>query len=240
MRLTTTFLAATLSLAVFASTSDAGLVLVIEDLSSGGTKIIVLVDFDGGVGTATAAGNSTHADGMSGDGIVMYAGSIGVFNVQISAGTSKPIIGNAWLARLDLLNMSVSSTAAGKLHIMVTDTDYLLTTDGPRRYSLGVGGTTDGTVVATAHYDTANVEFGAGTSIVSGSLTGNPFMYYGHGSEEPNGKFSMTVAVYIEHRQGQATSFDALAQVPEPASLVLVGLGFAGFASRRRSRKQQS
>ena len=236
MRLTTTFLAAVLSLATFASTSDAGLVLVIDDLSTVGIDIIVLDDFDGGAGSPTAAGNSTHADGISGDGVVSYTGSIGAFNLQISAGTSKPIIGNSSLARLDLFNMSVSSKAAGKLLIMVTDTDYALVLKNTRRFSLGIGGTTDGTVVSKAYYDTANVEFGTGATIDSGSLTGNPFSFRGYKPISMVNKFSMTVMAQITHKAGQATSFDALAQVPEPASLALIGLGFAGIASRRRRK----
>ena len=84
MRLTTKIAAFALSLGLLASTSDAGLVLVIDDLGDGSSAIIVLDDADGGVGDQTGhlpgiPGEATDPDEFAGPGVVVYTGTVGTF-----------------------------------------------------------------------------------------------------------------------------------------------------------------
>ena len=220
----------------FAHQASASLVMTIDDLSTPGIDVIIVDDVDGGVGTATAKGASNAADSSAGDGFITFNGAVGAFSVNVTTGISKPIIGSASVARIDLNSVNVSG-AAGDLEIMLTDTDFTLA--GTQAIlSNEIGGTTDGTVTTTHSLDAANVEFGSSAQLGPQQFGPGAFAYTTSTGALLAGPFSLSNNVLIQHTDaGQITSFDSLTQaVPVPGTILLMGLGLLGlsFAGRRK------
>ena len=89
------------------SPSQAGLVLTLDDLGTAGIDAIIVDDMV--AGTATAKGTSNFADSSPVAGSVLLLGTVGSFTVNVTTGTSKPIVGSAGLARLDLPSVSLAN-----------------------------------------------------------------------------------------------------------------------------------
>jgi hypothetical protein len=144
------------------------------------------------------------------------------------------------------LNSINSSTAAGTLTILMSENNY-----GPAQLlnkisaNLAVGGTTQGNVQFNLWMDDTNgYPNDLGDLLAStGVLTGVPFVGSGSGSgpafdgDEGFNLYSLTLETIITHgRGGVLTSFDIAAQIPEPATLILLGFGLLGVAAIRRKR----
>ncbi len=140
--------------------ANAGFVLTLDDLGTTGIDVIV-VD-EGPAGTSTTKGDSTHVDAVFGTaGLIQYAGTVGDFDINVTTGISKPLIGPA---TLDLSSVNVTSLVGGSvpstLVIMLTDTDFSGTAIS---ITDAIGGTTTGTVdVVFGSIDPLNMEFGIG------------------------------------------------------------------------------
>ena len=171
------------------------------------------------------------------EGVITFSGSVGAFNVNVTTGVSKPVIGPS---KLDLNSIDVSGSA-GTLNVMISDTDF---TELPAStLTASYGGTTHGDVDFTFLFDSNNTEFG-GTEFASGqfqSSVGNHAfsddLFSSVFFEEGN-PFSLTIAAQIYHSDGgQVTSFDAVTEpspVPLPASVVLLGSALAGLFGFRK------
>ncbi|MDT8302815.1 MAG: hypothetical protein RQ760_15135 [Sedimentisphaerales bacterium] len=215
------FLLFTLVLCLFAMQANAAMYLTL----------------DGGLGNTVSL-----ADG-DGDGIIAYNGSLGgstVWTVNVTTGISKPMLGGANEAKIDLNSVNVTSGGAGSLTIMLTDTDFDLTSLPGGQMTSSFGGTTNGTISFNQILDPDNNEFGTGASVVS--LPSGP---YGPGAFSGtevaavpvNKLFSLTEIAMITHTgDGQITSFDIESSVvPVPAAVILgmLGLGVAGIKLRK-------
>jgi len=209
---------------VLTLTSGADSVVVSDDQLSG-------VLTDSGLTTTAADGNITDP------GLITYNASIGSFTVSVTTGVSDPVIGPG---RLDLNSIEVSG-GAGTLDIGLTDTGY---SGSASQYSMGFGGTTDGTLGFTFLYGTANQEFvGDVMSTVSGITGAGQTGAFGSETSaavNTSDPYSLTILATIEHTgANQITSFDAIATpVPVPAAVWLFGsglLGLVGVARRRRA-----
>jgi hypothetical protein len=228
--------------------ADALFVMTLDDLGTPG--IDVIISDDALLGTVTKKGLTNFADGSAGLGVINFNGLVSpTFNINITTGISKPIIGGPNRARIDLNSVNVSG-GAGQLKIELTDTDFLLPVP-PNPYILTseIGGTTDGTVDLDQFIDLSNNEFGIGPPapnipLVLSLGTFGPGAFSGTTSGSINivNPFSITESVLITHTgAGQITSFDALSQaaIPEPSTLLLLGfgaLGFIGYGLRRRRK----
>ncbi len=118
-------------------------------LSSGGQTVTIE---DGGIGDMNTA-----------VGAVTFMGSVGGFAMNISTGTSKPILGDSTYGALSLGSTDFSGSAAGDITIRLTDTNY--TQQNISSGAFSAAGVTDGTVTTKAYIDFDNQAFGQSQEI---------------------------------------------------------------------------
>jgi hypothetical protein len=175
-------------------------------------------------------------------GQIVVSGSLGVWNINVSTGLTKPVTGNATNPKMDLNTTNVS-TAAGTLTIKFTDDGFGPIPNGTT-FADSIGGTTNGTVTATELYDANNGTKGffSGTQIaILGPFSGPSFS----GNTTSSGvagtaPFSLTQVVTITHTTAGLTSLDySKSVVPEPSAFLLMGSGLAGLGYLRLRRRQK-
>ncbi|RLU00674.1 hypothetical protein [Ketobacter sp.] len=190
-----------------------------------------------------AAGPTIIYDGSGSDfggplGVITYSGAIGSFNVNVTTGVSKPIVGPT---TLDLNSINVTGASGGTLVVKITDTDF---TGDYEALAAAFGGTTNGAIDIDFLYDLNNGEF-TGTSFAGGShvaSTGNlSFSNDLWGTVLPGEPFSLSIVATIHHNNGgELTSFDAtIAPVPLPASALLFGSALAGLGLGWGAKKRR-
>jgi hypothetical protein len=190
-------------------------------------------------GAAVTCADGAMCDINSTAGVVTYSADLGGgFIVNVTTGITTPFYTGS---SMDLNSVNVQSGSGNHtLEIMFSQTDFTSTMGG---FEGGFGGTigTGGTVVASAGYDTTNTLFGNGTNIAStGSLGPGAFSATFSGGGPGTSPYSLTQILTISTSQALTFSGDfALTQVPEPASIVLLGgaLLFVAGGIRRKMRR---
>ena len=181
-------------------------------------------------------------DLFAGVGGVTLVTSMGTWTLIATNGTSQPLLAPP---RVDLNNVSVTSTGAGTLLVSVWDT--YAPAPGVPAFQGAIGGTTGGNVTVTY----SQYQAGGAMGVLGGGHTGAPISGVSDGpfgpvafsgtkvfphAGNPTHPFDLGIDVTIRHTGPAATSFNALIQpVPIPAAALLFGsalLGMVGFGRR--------
>jgi len=186
----------------------------------------------------------TVVDG-DGDGVVGFNGTLGVFNVNVSTGISKPVFpADQFTAKMDLNSVNASN-APGTLTIELTDTNF--PAFGAGDLVGHIGGTTNGTLEAWGYKNPSNQPFDTtnpAAMIHLGPFTPTAFSDTQSAPHGALGTYSMTQVVTITHGEGvNSTSFnyELINNAPAPAGLLLLASGAPAFAlAWLRRRKAQS
>lgn len=170
----------------------------------------------------------TITDGSSGDscptlGCVTWIGTIGVWNINVDTGLTKPAVGDPNNLDMDL-SFVAHSTATGSLSVTWSDDGYMLS----RGVIDAIGGTTDGSlsdnVLLNGNAILSLGPFGPGA--FSGTTTGNLTL-------NPADVIAMQVLI-TQNGSGTSTG-DKNLKVPEGGSAVaLLGLALVSLEGLRR------
>lgn len=183
--------------------------------------------FDGTTTVTIMDGSGMDMSAMP--GVIIFNGILGVWDINVSTGLTKPVIGSPSDPHMDL-NSIDHSTGPGFLKITFTDTGFIAT---PGTITAGIGGTQqNGSVRFTAYQNLSLLTD-------SGTLSGSPFTAANSAPLSGLTPYSLTEEVIINHTAAGVTSWDAtldVTLVPEGDTMfAMAGLAVvAGALTLRR------
>ncbi len=218
-----------------------------------GSAMALSISFNDGNDNSTeltVLDGDTNNDLSPMDGYVMYSGTIvsgaiGHWDIATLAGTSAPAVGSIFYPVLDMFSLTVDwvptiqGQVGGTLAVTVEDT-YANFNDlnaAIKGFEASIGGTTAGSVDFYAKINGTTIDiswdemnrigpaFSGAESLLMADISGNA-----------TAPFTLSMTAVIIQGQG-TTSFDAqIAPVPEPATMILFGIGLIGIAGVTRKK----
>ncbi len=178
-----------------------------------------------------------------GDGVVTHNGGVGNMVVDVTTGTTKPVVGSAIDPTLAIESINVSG-GAGTIYIQFSDTDF--TGSLPFMSTLTFNNITGGgTVEASSYIGTSNTLYDLDTLIADhGSFSGTlPSADDLYGGPSPSVPYSLTTFLTITHSDAGQVSSSSLQvdAVPEPITMLGAGaaIAFGGAFKRKLGKKSE-
>jgi len=211
-------------LSVFSTRADASFIAAVcQDLTCSSSPIIVS---DNGAG-----------DTIPGTGAISFSVAAFGYSLVVNTSQSKPVVGSSSAPQLDL---TFTATGSGTIFLYAGDTDF---TGGAQAFTLSLGETSSGgsgAATGRAWGGTTNNALTFSPLISSIVLSGVAASSTATGTYNPTvNPYSLSIGVQIVRTTAGTTTGDlnfSTAATPEPTSLAMlgIGLGFCGFAVRRR------
>lgn len=190
-----------------------GLSLCATDAGAVGTIRLTHVES----GTSVTVTDGDPNDVAPQTGLIQFNGAVGIFSINTTAGTTKPLLGSETTPGLALSSFNVSG-GAGTIKLELSDTDFSPPPNLPAY--LIIGGTGDvATIRQSAYLDEGNTLFATTTQIGSTYDSGgvDPFNNDQFTTINGTGPLSMTHIVEVEHSGNGFTSFAAELGIPRGA-----------------------
>ena len=197
----------------FGSTSYATFELMLSDGNPSDT--VTIVD-----GSAPDSNPTT--------GAITWIGTMGTWTISVTTALGYPAVGTLTQPVIDISSIDATSTSGGTLTISASETGFSPTSTVSGTFM--IGGTTSGTVQASVYGNSSNASFGTGTLLASLSGSTGAFSGVTSGSFTPGSTYSLTEITAITQNAAGMTSLDASFAVPEPATILFLGLGMVGAA----------
>ena len=201
-----------------------------------------------GATTVTILDNSPQDLDPTQQGVVLFAGSVGDYTVNVTTGLTYPNLGTSASPELRLTTTDNSNgvplAATDTLTILFTQTNF---TAGQLHAVISASSTDDtGTATAQAWYDSTNMPF-AKTTPIDGplSITNTATSVSGtiNTTSSTTGLYSITEQITLTPSGapmefGGTVDLHASSVVPEVSTLLLIGAGLLGLAGLRRGLKK--
>jgi hypothetical protein len=175
------------------------------------------------------------------NGTLTYNGAIDNFGINVTTGVDLRLLDPQGPAGIDLNSIDVNSLGSGSLTIELTETG-ILGHSTIEWFGSQIGGTLTNqkiTIEYSSFLDTTNAAFGTDTLLGTWTTNTSPFAWSGSTAALTSAEYSLTERIVITATGRSMISFDAsVADLPEPASVGLLGLALTGTAVLRRSRRQ--
>ncbi len=181
--------------------------------------------------TITDGTTTVTVDDADNDGIITFGGTVGGWDVTMSMASSFPAIGKVGFPEMHLTGATTSYSSGGTLTFSVEDT-FSAWDNNLKGLVSAFGGYANGNVTFNTYLDgTLLASFGPATGAFSEALSSlvTPI--------DPN-DYTITIEGIIDHSNTcMSSSFDGgVAPVPEPATMILFGIGLIGIAGVTRKK----